>query len=476
LASRTEQVGALRERLSAHGQEHVMRFWDGLDGEGRERLLRDVQSIDLDQLDDLVETLVRRDPDPPDTAHVRAGAVTRLPRSDQEREECRAAARAGEAMLAAGEVAVVVVAGGQGTRLGFDAPKGTYPIGPVSGATLFQIHAEKVRALGRRHGRTLPLYVMTSPANHGQTQAFFEEHDGFGLDHLRLFVQGQMPAVDRESGRILLAARDHVALSPDGHGGIVAALARADGGPSPLEEMAEMGVRTIFYYQVDNPMVDVGDPVFLGLHRRARAEASFKVVEKRDPAEKVGLVVEIGGRAQVIEYSDLPSELGERRRDDGGLELWAGSIALHVFERDFVERLATGDVRLPFHRAVKKVAHVDDDGRPVEPDEPNAVKFERFIFDALPLARRWTIVETDRRLEFEPLKNASGTESPDTVRARMSERYAGWLEQAGAKVRRAPDGSVPFAIEISPLYALDAQELASKIEPGLVVDGPLLLR
>jgi UDP-N-acetylglucosamine/UDP-N-acetylgalactosamine diphosphorylase len=476
LASAAVRVEELRERLAAHGQEQLLRFWDELDEDGRDRLVRDVESLDLDELDGLIETLVRRDPEPPDVRDVRACEVTRLPRSDEEREQRQAAAAAGEAMLAAGEVAVVVVAGGQGTRLGFDGPKGTFPVGPVSGATLFQIHAEKVRALSRRHGRTLPLYVMTSPANHAQTEAFFAEHEGFGVEHLRLFVQGQMPAVDRESGRVLLAERDRVALSPDGHGGTVAALARRDDGLSPLEEMADMGVRTIFYFQVDNPLVDVGDPVFLGLHRRARAETTFKVVEKRDPAEKVGLVVEVGDRAEVIEYSDLPPELGERRRPDGGLELWAGSIALHVFERDFVERLATGDARLPFHRAVKKVRYLDEEGRLVEPDEPNAVKFERFIFDALPLARRWAIVETDRRLEFEPLKNASGSESPESVRARMSERYAGWLERAGAQVRHAPDGSLPFGIEISPLYALDADELATRVEPGLVVDGPLLLR
>ena len=287
-----------------------------------------------------------------------------------------------------------------------------------------------------------------------------------------------MPAVDRESGKILLASKDHVALSPDGHGGTLYALAAHGAGttPSCLKEMDDLGVRTLFYFQVDNPMVRIADPAFLGLHRQAEAEMSFKVIEKLAPDEKVGVVVEVNGKPQVIEYSDLPSELAELRDSDGGLQLWAGSIAVHVLERTFVERLVEGDVKLPFHRAIKKVAFVGPDGTTIKPDAPNAVKFERFIFDALPLAERYALVECDRSVEFEPLKNATGPDSPATVRQRMSDQFADWLEAAGAQVTRGVDGSVPFGIEISPLYALDSAELKAKITPGLVVDGPTLLQ
>jgi UDP-N-acetylglucosamine/UDP-N-acetylgalactosamine diphosphorylase len=176
----------------------------------------------------------------------------------------------------------------------------------------------------------------------------------------------------------------------------------------------------------------------------------------------------------VIEYSDLPPALAERRLPEGGLELWAGSIAVHILERAFIERLA-GGLNLPFHRAIKKVPYVDEAGNLVTPNEPNAVKFERFIFDALPLAERYTLVETDRATEFEPLKNATGPDSPATVRQRMSDQFADWLELAGARVLRRSDGSVPFGIEISPLFALDAEELKAKLEPGLKVEGPLYL-
>ncbi len=377
----------------------------------------------------------------------------------------------GRGMLAAGQVAVVIVAGGQGTRLGFDGPKGCFPIGPVSDRSLFQIHCEKVVALGRRHGASVPLYVMTSPQNHAETAAFFAEHDSFGVERLRLFVQGEMPAVDRRSGRILLAERGRVALSPDGHGGTIRALDRS----GALAEMAEHGITTIFYLQVDNPLIAIGDPGFLGAHRRAGAEISSKVVRKTDPAEKVGLVVVRGGREEMIEYSDLPDELAERRARGGGLELWAGSIAHHLIELRFAARLAEGGGRLPFHRALKPVPYVDEQGVVVDPAEPNAIKFEQFIFDAIPLAERSLVVETDRETEFEPLKNASGPASPDTVRVRLSALYAGWLEEAGLTVPRGADGLPVHPIEISPLRALDAGDLRGRVDPGLDVTGPVLL-
>jgi UDP-N-acetylglucosamine/UDP-N-acetylgalactosamine diphosphorylase len=469
----------LAERLAHYGQEHLIARWEQLDAAGRGRMLAELKALDPALIARLVGTLVQHDATTSlDPSSVRPVEVRRLPRTDGERAERRRAAELGEAMLRAGEVGVVIVAGGQGTRLGFDGPKGTYPIGPVSAASLFQVLAEKVVALGRRYGKVLPLYVMTSRDNHEATAQFFAEHDQFGLEHLRLFQQGTLPAVDRETGRILMAAPDRIALSPDGHGGTIQALAARpdDGRLSCLEEMRERGVRTLYYAQVDNPLVKVAEPAFLGYHRGADADVSFKVVEKLLPEEKVGVVVEVDGRPQVIEYSDLPPELASRRVADGTLELWAGSIAIHVFERAFLERLATQDVHLPYHRAVKKVSQVDEHGQTVHPDLPNAVKFESFIFDALPMAERYAVVETDRRVEFEPLKNATGTDSPATVRQRMSDLFAGWLEGAGAQVPRRSDGTVPFGIEISPLFALDAAELKNKVPKGLAVEGPLYLR
>ena len=281
------------------------------------RLEAEIAAIDLEQLDRLIAEHVHGESTATvPTDRVEPVEVVRLPETDGERVARRRAMELGEQALAGGEVAVVLVAGGSGTRLGFDGPKGTFPIGPVSAASLFQIHAEKLVALGRRYGKQPPLYVMTSPDNHDATVRFFDQHDRFGLDRPRFFQQGQMPAVDRRTGKILLAEPDHLALSPDGHGGTLLALAAPglDGGPSCLDEMRERGVRTLFYFQVDNPMVEIADPAYLGLHRQADAEMSFKVIEKRSPDEKVGVVVTVDGRPQVIEYSDLPPELAGKRR------------------------------------------------------------------------------------------------------------------------------------------------------------------
>lgn len=464
-------------RLARHGQDHLLRWWEELGDGARARLAAEIATIDFDQLDALIAGLVKDGGSPaPAPERVEPIEVFRLPQTDGQRVARRHVAEVGAAALAAGEVGVLIVAGGSGTRLGFDGPKGTYPIGPVSAASLFQIHAEKIVALGRRYGRPLPLFLMTSPENHEATVRFFAENGQFSLDRVRFFIQGQMPAMDRASGRVLLAEKGRIALSPDGHGGTLSALAAPgpNGGPSCLDELRERGIRTLFYCQVDNPLVEIADPAFLGLHRQANAEMSFKVIEKLAPDERLGVVVRVDGVPQVIEYSDLPPELAELREPDGGLRYWAGSIAVHLLECDFIERLVRG-LNLPFHRAIKKVPYIDDAGQLVQPAEPNAVKLERFIFDALPLAGRWTLVETDRAVEFEPLKNATGPESPATVRQRMSDLFAGWLERAGATVPRRPDGSVPFGIEISPLFALDSAELKGKLVPGLVVEGPLYL-
>ncbi len=468
----------LVETLARRGQSHLLGWWNELNDAEQARLAAEVRAIDFEQLDRLIGELVQGNPAAaPPADQVEPIEIVGLPQTDGERLKWSRAGGMGADALAAGEVGVILVAGGSGTRLGFEGPKGTFPIGPVSSASLFQIHAEKIAALARRYGRTIPLFVMTSPENHQATVDFFDDHGRFGLERARFFIQGQMPAVDRATGKVLLAAKDRVALSPDGHGGTLAALAAPGPGgtDSCLDEMRDRGVRTLFYFQVDNPLVRIAEPSFIGLHREVGAELSFKVVERQSPEEKLGVVVTLGGRPQVIEYSDLPPELAGRRRSDGALELSAGSIAVHIFERSFIERLA-GEHRLPFHRAVKKVPFVDDRGRVVNPPEPNAVKFEQFIFDALPLARSWTVVETDRAGEFEPLKNAVGPDSPATVHQRMSDQFGNWLEQAGATVPRRPDGSVPFGIEISPLFALDAVELKSKIDPGMVIERPVYLR
>jgi len=460
--------------LASRQLEGAFRWWQELSPPDRDRLLQQLEEIDPDLIRELYGQA-----ESGDTACLPAlesiGPVAAVQLSGPLEDgvaDKRAAAR-GRAALQDGQVAVVLVAGGQGTRLGHDGPKGTFPIGPVSGKSLFQIHAEKILAIGRRYERPLPLYVMTSPDNHRITREFFADHDFFGLDRDQVvfFQQGMMPALDRHTGSILMADKHRIAVSPDGHGGVVKAL--ADGGH--LADMRRHGVQYVFYYQVDNPLVKVADPVYLGHHIGADAEMSLKVVRKSHPNEKLGVVVEVDGRLQIIEYSDLPEEIARRRLPDGSLEIWAGSIAVHVFNVSFLESLAGNALKLPYHRAIKKVPYVDESRRLIQPDRPNAIKFEMFVFDALPLAEKALVVETDRREEFEPLKNADGENSPTSVRLAMSDLFADWLDGAEIQVARRPDGSAAVPIEIGPLLALDAGELQDRITWRGPVNEPLLL-
>jgi UDP-N-acetylglucosamine/UDP-N-acetylgalactosamine diphosphorylase len=216
---------------------------------------------------------------------------------------------------------------------------------------------------------------------------------------------------------------------------------------------------------VDNPLVTFGDPEFIGYHILAGSEMTSQVIRKQDPAEKVGVVVNVDGRTQVIEYSDLPAEAAERREADGSLSLWAGSIAIHVMDVDFLARVAVQADALPFHIARKAVPYIDDSGKLIEPDEPNAVKFERFIFDLMPSAKNALVVEVDQERAFAPLKNAPGSakDTPEQVQRQMVSLHREWVEAAGAKVA----AGVP--VEISPLFALDAETVAQKVAPGMAV-------
>jgi UDP-N-acetylglucosamine/UDP-N-acetylgalactosamine diphosphorylase len=432
----------LRDQLRAFGQEHLLAGWDSLSHEARRGLLEQLAGLDLGQLRTLY---ARRDHAYTVPPAERIQPVPVIP-LDADAAEAR---RAGEQALRQGQVAVLLVAGGQGSRLGFEHPKGMFPVGPVSNKTLFQIHAEKVLALRRRYGKPLPFLVMTSPATDAETRSFFAEHANFGMpaDELALFCQGTMPALDLTTGRLILEAPGRLFLSPNGHGGTLTAL--ADSGL--LARLRKQGIRHVFYFQVDNPLVKVADPSFLGHHILTRAEVSAKIVPKESPTDKLGNLVLVDGRCTMIEYSDLPEALARQTDERGRLRIWAGSPAIHVFDVDFLQRAVGEGVKIPFHVARKKVPYLDESGRVIHPDRENALKFELFIFDVLPLADRCTVVETSRRQEFVPLKNASGPDSPETVRQAQSDLAADWLERAGVKVPRKADGSAGVALEVSPL-------------------------
>lgn len=444
--------------LAEHHQEHLLAFWDQLDHQQQRQLADEIRAIDFDS----VARLHASGPAGQDWAALARQAQSPVAfRLDSNNPFTpRQARQRGEAALRAGQVGAILVAGGQGTRLGFDHPKGMFPIGPVSKAPLFRILFEKLLAARRRYGAAIPLYLMTSPATHEETVDYLTRHEHFGLpaDEVHVFCQGVMPAVDQQTGRLLLAAPGRLALSPDGHGGMLAALDSSGG----LADLRRRGIEQLFYFQVDNPLVAVCDPEFLGYHLLSHSEMSTQVVAKRTPRDNVGNVVQIDGRVQILEYSDLnplPDEIVLRKEADGSPVFWAGNIGVHAIDVVFLDRVANQSDSLPFHVARKKVSFIDEQGQVVEPTAPNAMKFERFIFDLLPAAKRSIVMEVDEAAIFAPVKNAAGEkrDSPETVQAQMMALYRRWLRAAGVQV--ADD--VP--IEISPLVALDADEAQQRL-------------
>jgi UDP-N-acetylglucosamine/UDP-N-acetylgalactosamine diphosphorylase len=448
----------LTQRLREFGQEHVLLGWERLTPEERAALVGQLQALDLAELRRLYN---QRDVDCPVPSTDRITPVPGvLPDADD--PEAR---RLGEQTLAAGEVATLVVAGGQGSRLGFEHPKGMFPIGPVSGKSLFQLHAEKVLARARKTGVPIPFLVMTSHATHAETESFFQQHHYFGLPSadVYFFRQGTMPALDLATGKLLLEEPGRLFTSPNGHGGTLTAM--ADTGL--LDALHHRGVRHIFYFQVDNPLVKIADPQFLGQHVRANADVSTKVIPKEGPFDRLGNLVLIDGKKSIIEYSDLPAELAEWRDPEGKLLFSVGNPAIHIFSLEFLQRVTGGATEsLPYHLARKKVPYWDTrKDAAVEPAKENALKFERFIFDVLPVAHRWVVVATSRREEFFPLKNATGADSPEVVKRAICDLAIDWLRRAGANI---PDGAI---VEISPLAALEPWDASRLVKKGARVES-----
>jgi UDP-N-acetylglucosamine/UDP-N-acetylgalactosamine diphosphorylase len=454
-------------KLRANRQEHLLRFWDELDEAGRRQLARQIEAVDFDQIASLYQqrsathdwaALARR-ASPPQ-------AVRLADRAGRKGDEAR---KLGAEALAAGKVGVLLVAGGQGSRLGFEHPKGLFSIGPVSGASLLQIHFEKALAAARRYGAAVPIYMMTSPVTHDEQVAYLEQHNHFGMpaEDVVLFCQGTMPAVDAGSGKLLLAEKDSLFLSPDGHGGTVAAL-EASGA---ITDMHRRGIEHLFYLQVDNPLTPICDAEFIGDHLLAESDFSSMACAKQTPQDRLGNFALIDGQLHVIEYSDLPDDVADKRDDSGSLVFWAGSVAIHVFRVAFLEQMLALKDALPFHIARKKVAHLNEAGDHVEPEKPNALKFERFIFDLLPHARNPIVVEYAEQEVFAPVKNAPGAkrDTPEYVQHYLVAQHRHWLEAAGTKVAEGA------AVEISPLWALDAERVAGRADRPSVIERPTYL-
>jgi len=441
------------EKVYAFKQEHIFRFWDMLADEQKEKLLKQVQSIDFDLMNRLSEEI--RNQDPSKVSDFKLEPADLISLEDRKHRDADAL-KLGEKLLADGKVAAFLVAGGQGTRLGFDGPKGIYPVTTVKKKSLFQLHAEKLIATGNKYGKQIPWFIMTSQTNHNQTVEFFGQNDFFGYQKnlIEFFIQDMIPAIDK-NGKLILDAKDHIFTNPNGHGGSISALWKS----GSIEKMKSVGIEYIFYFQVDNVLLRLCDPIFLGYHVSEKSEMSSKVVRKSYPEEKMGIICKINGKTGVIEYSDLSREDMYAKDSDGGIKYWAGSIAIHVFNLDFLVRENEGGFKLPYHIANKNIPFINDSGTLVTTKEKNGIKFETFVFDALLDTEKNISVEVERKLEFSPLKNNEGVDSPFTVKRDLNNLYGGWLEKSGIEIPRDKDGDVSVSVEISPLLALSETDL-----------------
>jgi UDP-N-acetylglucosamine/UDP-N-acetylgalactosamine diphosphorylase len=446
----TSLESELRDRASQHGQEHLFAFWDTLDGGQQDALLTQLAAVDFDLAASQAQLLQGDSEGDLGNLEFSPPELFPLERPGDLGAQAQAATAAGEELLSAGKVGFLLVAGGQASRLGYDGPKGAFPVGPVTGRSLFELHARRLRAAQEKYGQSFDWYVMTSPANDATTRAFFEQHDHFGLDieQLVFFPQAMIPALDLE-GRILMSGPGQLFLAPNGHGGTLAAL-RSSG---VLDRAKQKGIETFSYFQVDNPLVRPADPLFLGLHQRQGARMSSKVVSKRDAGEKVGVIGKVNGVLGCIEYSDLPESCREARDDSGRLAFGAGNIAAHLLQVDFVEELTAEKLELPWHVARKRMKVIGADGQPTEMD---GAKFETFIFDALGKSVESVTLEVAREFEFSPVKNAVGEDSPLTARQALCDLFGGWVQAAGQELPEKDEhGTHP--IEIDPLVAEDCE-------------------
>ena len=456
------EVNNLRKQFEAARQEHVFAYFDELDVNARKHLISQAASIDLEQLNELTaERLASAEVKKITGQALKPAPYLRRPANGGDPAGWQVAFDVGTEVIAAGRVAAFTVAGGQGTRLGYNGPKGTFPVTPISEKTLFQVFAEKLIRSGKRFGVNIPWFILTSEVNNEATIAAFRRANFFGMepDAVHFIVQGRMPAIDRQ-GKILMAGKSTIAMAPDGHGGSLRALVKS----GSIDAMAAAGIDCISYFQVDNPLVNCIDPAFIGFHTLEQSELSSKMAPKAYAREKVGVFCLQDKTLKVIEYSDMPDAAQDAVDKNGAILHNAGNIAVHLFDRKFIARVGgnTSQFRLPFHRANKKIPFLDTQGNFVRPDTANGIKFEQFVFDALPLAQNPLIIETARSDEFSPVKNSEGNDSPETCRASQLRLFARWLKAAGETLETDASGLPGMAFEISPLFAVDEADFIAQ--------------
>ncbi|EPE06673.1 udp-n-acetylglucosamine pyrophosphorylase [Ophiostoma piceae UAMH 11346] len=477
-------VTGLRQKYTEAGQGQVFTFYDTLSSGEQAELVKQLSVFDPVRINELAQEALH----PTAAAATGPATLEPLPESatasilDSAPSDISAWYKSGLELIAQNKVGVVLMAGGQGTRLGSSAPKGCYDIGLPSKKSLFQIQAERIRKIQELagSGAVVPWYIMTSGPTRGPTEAFFAENKYFGLSKANVvfFEQGVLPCISND-GKILLEGKGRVAVAPDGNGGIYQALVVS----GVLADLKKRGIEHVHAYCVDNCLVKVADPVFLGFSASKDVDIATKVVRKRNATESVGLILQKNGKPDVVEYSEIDAATAEAEDPShpGVLKFRAANIVNHYYSLRFLETIPAWARDLPHHVARKKIPYADlESGELVKPVKANGIKLEQFVFDVfpqLPLAK-FACLEVRREDEFSPLKNARGTgeDDPDTSKRDIMLQGRRWIEAAGATVTvssEASDRPEDAGIEVPPLVSYGGEGLENFGGKAIVVPAAL---
>ena len=385
------------------GNQHIFSCWDKLNDDEKFQFINELVTVDLNFFEDSFKSAIKKNEKNYKNPH-----YIKLQDIENESNEFDYAKEVGEQFIRQGKIAALLVAGGQGTRLNFNGPKGMYPIDNVQDRTFFHIYGEKILAVSKKYDISIPWLVMTSKENHVQTVSFFKKNNFFGLNKkdIYFFEQGMLPTYTLD-GKLLLQTKNSLCLNPDGHGGCITALNKS----GLLDELDKRGVELISFFQVDNPLVEIIDPLFVGTHILNNSEISSKAVKKVSACEKVGVFVEWDdGTSGIVEYSDLSKKKSEKRNKNGELTFSLGNIAIHLFDLKFLKKIVKNEsCMLPYHVAKKNTTTYNSKNIDV-------YKFEKFIFDLLSMTKKTTILEVSREKEFVPIKNLYGADSVESFR------------------------------------------------------------
>ena len=411
-----ERLNNIKAILKKYGQEHLLNNFEKLDDIHKEKLLKEIENIDFELMNSLYEKTKKEISNNKDE-------ITPIEYLDKFKlgEKYKYYEELGKKAIKEGQLAVVTMAGGQGTRLGHNGPKGTYDIGLDSHKSLFELLSDSIKSEGKKYGVNIPWFIMTSRENNKETIEFFKQNRNFGHQKdkdLFFFIQGELPMMDTE-GKILIGEDGLIKLAADGHGGVYESLVKN----GMTEKMKELGVKWVFVGGVDNCLAKMVDPVLMGIAIDQKVTVACKSVVKVNPHERVGVFCRRNGKPGIVEYTEITDKMAEATDKDGELLYGEANILAHLFSVDAIERM--GAEPLPYHVAFKKAKYIDKDGNLVEPDSPNAYKFEAFLFDSFNEVDEMAIMRVKREEEFAPVKNSdsAGVDCPKTAKELYEKFY-----------------------------------------------------